>query len=201
MNDVRVLDNLFNKHNDQIDFELFKKSNVIAINNENGNDFNKEIIFNTRTLASNLINYKNAYILLNIHIEVPHDYGDQGKKSVPGIVSLKKSYELLDYLMIKLNNVIISNESNINRSSLVNYVLNNGNKEFIDYKNLEKANSCKDLNIENYQFITKDTYLPTQTDDIDNTGKFHHIDFEIPIYLKDISNFFRKTGNIKICRI
>ena len=190
MNDLRILDNLFNKHNDQIHFELFKKSNVIAINNENGNDFNKEIIFNTRTLASNLINYKSAYILLNIRVDVPHDDGDQGKKSVPGIVSLKKSYELIDYLMIKLNNVIISNESNINRSSLVNYVLNNDNKEFIDYRNLEKANSSKDLNIENDQFITKDTYLPNQTGDVDNTGKFHYIDFEIPIYLKDISNFF-----------
>ena len=101
MNDLRVLDNLFNKHNDQIHFELFKKSNIIAINNENGNDFNKEIIFNTRTLASNLINHNNTYILLNIRIDVPHDDGDQGKKSVPEIVSLKKSYELVDYLMIK----------------------------------------------------------------------------------------------------
>ena len=53
------------------------------------------------------------------------------------------------------------------------------------------------MNIKNNQFITKDTYLPTQTGDIDNTAKFHYIDFEIPIYLKDISIFFRKIDMLK----
>ena len=129
MDDLLVLDSLFKNQNDQIHFELFKRSNIIALNNDNGGDFNKEIIFNTRSIASSLINYKNAYLLLKIQIDIPHDDTDQGKKPVPKLNSLKKSYELIDYLMIKLNNVIISNESNINRSSLVNYVLNNGNKD------------------------------------------------------------------------
>ena len=32
-----VLDNLFNKQNDEIHFELFKKSNIIEINNDKYN--------------------------------------------------------------------------------------------------------------------------------------------------------------------
>ena len=78
--------------------------------------------------------------------------------------------------MITLNNAIISNESNINRSSLVNCVLNYGNKDFIDYRNLEKATSPEDLNVTDNQFITKDTYLPSQAED--NTDNFHNINFE-----------------------
>ena len=52
MNDLRILDDSFEKHNDEIHFELFKRSNIISINNENNSDYNKEIVFNTRSLAS-----------------------------------------------------------------------------------------------------------------------------------------------------
>ena len=89
MNDLRILDDLFQKHNDEIHFELFKRSSIISINNENQGDYNKEIIFNTRSLASLLINYKDAYILLKIEVKIPFDSTDQGKKSVPKLISLK----------------------------------------------------------------------------------------------------------------
>ena len=49
MNDLRILDDLFQKHNDEIHFELFKRSNIVSINNENQGDYNKEIVFNTRS--------------------------------------------------------------------------------------------------------------------------------------------------------
>ena len=55
MSDSRILDDLFEKHNDEIHFELFKRSNIVSINNENQRDYNKEIVFNTRSLASLLI--------------------------------------------------------------------------------------------------------------------------------------------------
>ena len=38
---------------------------------KNNNDYNKEIIFNTRSLASRLVNYKDAYILLKIEVKNP----------------------------------------------------------------------------------------------------------------------------------
>ena len=64
MNDLRIFDDLFEKHNDEVHFQLFKRSNIVSINNENQGDYNKEILFNTRSFASLLINYKDAYILL-----------------------------------------------------------------------------------------------------------------------------------------
>ena len=62
------------------------------------------------------------------------------KKSVPKLISLKKSYELVEYLRISLNNVIITNESYVNRSSLVNYVMNNAFNESTSYKKYIKSN-------------------------------------------------------------
>ena len=195
MNDLRILDDLFEKCNDEIHFELFKRSNIVWINNENQGDYNKEIIFNTRSLAPLLINYKDAYILLKIEVEIPYDGTDQGKKSVPKLISLKKSYELVEYLRISLNNVIITNESYVNRSALVNYVMNNAFNDPTSYRNISKAISTG-LNITDNQFFVKDTYYSPQ-DGEDTTNKFHYIDFEIPIFLKDISEFFRKVTVLK----
>ena len=45
MNDLTILDDLFEKHNDEIHFELFKRLNIVSINNENNGDNNKEIFF------------------------------------------------------------------------------------------------------------------------------------------------------------
>ena len=196
MNDLRILDDLFEKHNDEIYFQLFKRSNIISINNENYNDYNKEIIFNTRSLASRLVNYKDAYILLKIEVKVKYDNTDQGKKSVPKLISLKKSYELVKNLRISLNNVTITNESYVNRSSLVNYVLNNSYNDPTSYRNISKAISTG-LNITDNQFIVKDTYYTPQDDDEDTSNKFHYIDFEIPIFLKDISEFFKQVTVLK----
>ena len=196
MNDLRILDNLFEKHNDEIHFELSKRSNIVSINNENQGDNNKEIIFNTRSLASLLINYKDAYILLKIEVKIPYEGTDQGKKSVPKLISLKKSFELIEYLRISLNNVIITNESYVNRSSLVNYVLNNAYNDPTSYRNISKAISSQ-LNITDNQFITRDTYYSPQDDDEDTSNKFHYINFEIPIFVKDISEFFKQVTVLK----
>ena len=153
MNDLRILDDLFEKHNDEIHFELFKRSNIVSINNENNGDYNKEIVFNTRSLASLSINYKGTYILLKIEVKIPYDESDQGKKGIPKLIYLKKSFELIEYLRIYLNNVIITNESYVNRSSLVNYVLNNAYNDPTSYRNISKAISTG-LNITDNQFIT-----------------------------------------------
>ena len=148
MDDFRILENLFEKNNDQIHFDLFKESNIIAHDNNNQGNFNKEINFNTQSLASQIINYKDAYILLEIQVAVPYERQDQGKKTIPYLLYLKKSYEIVNSLKISLNNVIISNEVNINRSSLVNYILNNGRDSHADYRNLEiNDSSAEDLTI------------------------------------------------------
>ena len=90
MNDLRIIDDIFEKQNDEIHFQLFKQVNQIFINNDNNSDYNRDIIFNTRSLASRLISYKDSYILLGIEVAIPYDEVDAGKKSVPKLISLKK---------------------------------------------------------------------------------------------------------------
>ena len=200
MDDFRILENLFEKHDDEIYFDLFKESNIIAHNNNNQGNFNNEINFNTQSLASQVINYKDAYILLEIQVAVPYERQDQGKKSIPQLLYLKKSYEIVNSLKISLNNVIISNEVNINRSSLVNYILNNGKDSHTDYRNLEINNSsAEDLTIKYNPFISKETYVRNSDigEDDDISDKFHYVNFKIPIFLKDISDFFKKVDLLK----
>ena len=63
-----------------------KNQNIIAHNNNNQGNFNKEINFNTQSLASQIINYKDAYILLEIQVSVPYERGDLGKKNDSSII-------------------------------------------------------------------------------------------------------------------
>ena len=103
---------------------------------------------------------------------------------------------IVEYLRISLNSANITNESYVNRSSLVNYVMNNAYNDPTSYRNISKAISTG-LNITENQFITKDTYYSPEDDDDDISNKFHYINFEIPIFLKDISEFFRKVTVLK----
>ena len=97
MDDFRILENLFEKHNDQIHFDLFKESNIIAHNNNNRQNFTREINFNTQSLANQITNYKDAYILLEIQVAVPYENNDQGKKTIPELLYIKNSYELVKF--------------------------------------------------------------------------------------------------------
>ena len=200
MDDFRILENLFEKHDDQIHFDLFKESNIIAHNNNNQGNFKEKIKFNTQSLASQLINYKDTYILLEIQVAVPFERQDQGKKTIPYLLYLKKLYEIVKSLKITLNNVIISNETDLNRSSLVNYILNNSKDNYADYRNLEINNSsAEDLTIKYNPFISKETYVRNSdiSEDDDISDKFHYVNFKIPIFLKDISDFFKKVDLLK----
>ena len=127
-------------------------------------------------------------------MKIPFDDSDQGKKSIPKLIALKSSYEIVKNLKIQLNNVIISNESNIHSSNLVNFILNNSYKSSSSYRNIRKSNQDT-LNITNNKFITKETYF-TKREDEDEI-KPHYITFKIPIFLKDISDYFRKIDLIQ----
>ena len=195
MNDYSILENLFKNEQDEIHFALFKESNIIKLNNNNGdnNNFDNGISFNTQSIASKMINYKDAYVLLHIECEIPYDETDQGKKSIPKIIYLKNSFEIVKNLKVQLNNVTTLNEGNVNRSSLIDFVLDNPQTESIMYRNIKKATSIG-LNITDNKFITKDTYFTKQEDS--DEEKNHFIDFEIPIFLKDISSFFKNIDII-----
>ena len=112
----------------------------------------------TQSIASKMINYKDAYVLLHIECEIPFDETDQGKKSIPKLLYLKNSFEIVKNIKDQLNNVTILNEGNVNRSALLDFVLDNPQNELLIYRNIEKASS-NGLNITDNKFITKDTYL------------------------------------------
>ena len=59
------------------------------------------------------------------------------------------------------------------------------------YRNIKKASSDS-LNITDNKFITKHTYFTKQEDEEKN----HFVDFEIPIFLKDISSLFKNIDII-----
>ena len=195
MEDYTILENLFKNEQDEIYFKLFKESNIIKLNNNNGdnNNFDNGISFNTQSIASKMINYKDAYVLLHIECEIPFDEADQGKKSIPKLLYLKNSFEIVKNIKVQLNNVTILNESNVNRSTLIDFVLDNPQTESIMYRNIKKASSTG-LNITDNKFITKDTYFTKQEDS--DVERNHFIDFEIPIFLKDISSFFKNIDII-----
>ena len=195
MDDYTILENLSKNEQDEIHFDLFKESNVIKINNNNGdnNNFDGGISFNTQSIASKMINYKDAYVLLHIECEIPFDETDQGKKSIPKLLYLKNSFEIVKNFRVQLNNVTILNEGNVNRSALIDFVLDNSQSELTSYRNIKKLSS-DGLNITSNKFITKDTFF-TKEEDSDEE-KNHFIDFEIPIFLKDISSFFKNIDII-----
>ena len=127
MTDYTILENLFKNEQDEIHFDLFNESNVIKINNNNGdnNNFDNGISLNTQSIARKMINYKDAYVLVHIECEIPFDQTDQGKKSIPKLICLKNSFEIVKNFKVQLNNVTILNESYVDRSTLVDYVLDN----------------------------------------------------------------------------
>ena len=195
MNNYKTITRLLENNQDEIGFRLFKESNIIKLNNKNNNNYDNNLIeFNTQSLSSKLIYYSDAYIEIEIELEIPYDDSDQGKKSIPKLIALKNSYEIIKNLKIQLNNVIISNESDIHRSNLVNFILNNSYNSPSSYRNIRKSNQDT-LNITNNKFIIKETYFNKQQDN--DEIKPHYITFKIPIFLKDISDYFKKIDLIQ----
>ena len=182
-----MLNDLFKDKKDSIGFQLFKKSNIIKLNNDNGNYDSKQLEFNTLNISNKMINYSNAHIGIELTISINYDSKGVAKDSIPKIYHFKSSYEIVKSLRIMLNNTIILNENDINRSNLINYILNSGRLYPISHRNLNTATST--LSVKDNKFISKTNYAS------DNTKK-HEITFKIPIYLKDISNFFKIIGII-----
>ena len=48
MNDMQILENLFNNKHDEITFQNLQESNIISLNNNNKGEFSKQkLLFNT----------------------------------------------------------------------------------------------------------------------------------------------------------
>ena len=184
MNDYKTITKLFENDQDEIGFRLFKESNIIKLNNKNNNNYdNNQIEFNTQSLASKIINYSNAYIEVEIELEIPFDETDQGKKSIPKLIALKNSYEIVKSLKIQLNNIIISNESNIHdyfrKIDIIQFGEFNINIQLIDNIFVTTREGCT-YEIKNVYLYTEEVKL-TDGDNIK--------------YLKMLDNKFTKKIN------
>ena len=192
MNDIRLLENLFNIKQDEITFQNLQESNIISLNNNNKGDYsNNKLLFNTLQISKKMIDYSKAYILFEVKATIPFVNNDNNNNNanVKNSFTLRNSDDIITSLNIRLNNTIISDEIDIDKSNLVNFLLHNSNTNKIDYRNLNKIDDSSDLNINNNKFIITSNYAN------DNTTN-HEITFKFPIFLKDINNFFRKIDII-----
>ena len=133
-----------------------------------------------------MIDYSKPYIFFEVKANIPfiNDDNDNENKNVKESFTLRNSDDIITNLRIKLN-VIISDEIDIDKSNLVNFILYNSNTTKIDYRNLNKIGVSSDLNIDNNKFLITTNFAN------DNTTN-HEFTFKFPIFLKDINNFFRK---------
>ena len=119
------------------------------------------------------------------------------KKGIPNNIGIKNSYQLVKNLDIQLNNVVVSNEVNIDKANFVNYILNNGNNSSTYYRNIKKS---IDLSLTNNKFIMMITIILNKMIIQKLIKKNHFIEFKILIFLKDISDFFRKLDLLQYAK-
>ena len=149
MNDIQILENLFNNKHDEITFQNLEESNIIFLNNNKGDYSNNKLSFNTLQVSKKMIDYSKAYILLEVKATIPFVNNDNNNENnnVINLFTLRNSNDIITNLKIILNNVVICDEVDIDKSNLVSFILNNFNANNIDYRNLNKIDNSSDLNI------------------------------------------------------
>ena len=161
-----------NKHYD-ITFQNFSESNIIKINNNNKGDYsNQKLIFNTQRISSKIIDYSNSYILFEFKATIPFNDTEDVVKNTFG---LRASDDIIHKFKVTLNNVIISDESDCDKSNLINFILNNSNTNKINYRNLRTIDSVSTINVNNNKFLITPNIV---NDDTTN----HEITFKLPIF-------------------
>ena len=100
---------LLNNENTTFKNISYKSVDRIKLSNINNNTFsNNRIQFNTKSIASQLVLYKDAYILLGIELK----FATEANALLTNL-RLKNSYEMVNSLKIELNRTIITNEDYI----------------------------------------------------------------------------------------
>ena len=161
--------NLIKSKNEKVENICYKEVHKIKISKEDGNN---PIVFNTKSVLSKLVDYSNAYI--EFQFDIKYATVDACTKAN---LLLKDSYEIISELKIELNNRIISNESHVNHSYIINHLLENGKNDNLIYRNIDIH-----TNVVKYNDTNKDNFL------IKNGDTMRVV---CNVFLKDISNFFK----------
>ena len=164
--------NLIKSKNEKVENICYKEVHKIKLEKRDGNN---PIVFNTKTVLSNLVDYSNAYIEFQFDIKFATD-----AVCTKANLTLKNSYEMISELKIELNNRIISNETNVNYSHLINHLLENSKNDDLIYRNIDIHTG-----VVKYNDTKKDVFLTKNGDTMRVTCN---------VFLKDISNFFKNLN-------
>ena len=174
MNESNQIIELLNNENITFKNISYKSVNRTKLNNMNNNSLsNNRIRFNTKEISNHLVSYEDAYILLEVDIK----FSEEANAS-PDNIRLKNSYEMVNSIKIELNRTVISNEDYIYYSNIIPHLLENSKNDDLLYRGIDlhdkvtfSANTNKEVFISN----------------VDDT-----VTVKVPIYLKDISDYFRQ---------
>ena len=173
MNESTQIIELLNNENPTFTNIFYKAVNRTNINNMNNNSFsNNKIRFNTKELANHLVSYQDAYILLEVDIKFAEE-----ANALPANIRLKNGYEMVNSIKIELNRTIISNEDYIYYSNMIPHLLENSKNGELLYRGIDLHNNVT------FTTNTNKNILITNANDV--------VTVKIPIYLKDISDYFR----------
>ena len=173
---------LLNNENTTFKNISYKSVNRTKLNNTNNNSFsNNRISFNTKELSNHLVSYEDAYILLEVDIKFSEE-----ANALPANIRLKNSYEIINSIKIELNRTIISNEDYLYYSNMIPHLLENSKNDNLLYRGIDLHNNVTfNTNTNKNIFIT-------------NQGDI--VTVKVPIYLKDISDYFRQlTFPLEFC--
>ena len=127
---------LLNNENTTFKNISYKSVDRIKLNNINNNNFsNNRIQFNTKSIASQLVLYKDSYILLEVDIK----FGTEANALLTNL-RLKNSYEMINSLKIQLNQTIITNEDYIYYSNMISHLLENSKSDDLLYRGIDLHN-------------------------------------------------------------
>ena len=167
--ELNNITNLIKSKNEKVENICYKEVHKIKLDKRDGNN---PIVFNTKSILTNLVDYSNAYIEFQFDIKFATDAA-----CTKANLTLKNSYEMISELKIELNNRIVSNESNVNYSHVINHLLENSKNDSLIYRNIDIH-----TDVVKYNDANKDIFLTENGDTMRVVCN---------VFLKDISNFFK----------
>ena len=167
--ELTQITNLVNSKNEKVENICYEEVHKIKISKEDGDS---PIVFNTKSILSKLVDYSNAYI--QFQFDIKFATSDACSKAN---LTLKNSYEMISELKIELNDRIISNESKVNFSHIINHLLENSKNYDLVYRNINIH-----TDVVKYNDANNDIFL---------TKKGDKMRVVCNVFLKDISNFFK----------
>ena len=176
MNESNEILELLNNENTTFKNISYKSVNRTKLNNTNNNSFSKSgIRFNTKEISNHLVSYEDAYILLEVDLKFATE-----TTAIAESIRLKNSYEMINSIKIELNRTIITNEDHIYYSNIIPHLLENSKSDDLLYRAID---------------LHDDVTFKTNTNKnvfISNAGDI--VTVKVPIYLKDISDYFRQLN-------